>query len=779
MSMPISRQVPLMRRFILFVILLVIPYLLSSQVIYRNEGIVVNNTLAGYWEGVNIPRAVPTTLYFLNNSVTSINASGFLLQAGDEVPLSTNTNLNGAIITGNKLTWNGTDQASITHGVFMGYNINYTVKYNYLDKTPYGILFKSGTDAGTNMTYSTGYGASYNIVKNAKLSLRMKGINGVQVYNNTFYSNQNSGTIILIDANHDRAVGSPSTGAKIKNNIFYTVRQINNIAIESGCLANFESDYNIYYCESGTPMFAVDGVSKTFSQWQAMGYDLHSVVVNPDFINTTGFVPRNRLDYGTDLGTGWQTGLSTGAVWNAGSAPATTNQNGKWQAGAIIYPAATTTPPPPEPVYVSSAVENTAPSIIEMIYNMTLASVIPAVSAFSVSVNSTARTVNSVAISGTKVLLTLASPVVYGDKVTVAYSKPSSSQLQTTSGGQAASIGAQTVTNKVANVITPPVVNTPPVAVINSAPQNLSGFIGELDATGSYDVNNDNLTYTWIVPANISVSGTNTSMIKFLSPVVNTPQKVEFTLKLSDGKTTQSKTVPVEILPYKPELESAEVIDIEASSFQSPFIPSNILDGNIGTMWSANGDEEWILLELKDMFNIQHVRIAFQPNQKNVSFFDLLGSVDRETWEPILVKSSSCGFSGDLHVFDFPESKASLEFRFIKLVGHSNSADTWNHISELKVFGYRYRNPGDYENHPVKLYPNPARESVNIRIDDSTLNPDFIRIVNLTGKVVFEDKLDPEIREFQVPIDFRQGIYIIQMGAGDLTLFAQKLIVSI
>jgi hypothetical protein len=162
-----------------------------------------------------------------------------------------------------------------------------------------------------------------------------------------------------------------------------------------------------------------------------------------------------------------------------------------------------------------------------------------------------------------------------------------------------------------------------------------------------------------------------------------------------------------------------------------------------------------------------------------VSFFDLLGSVDRETWEPILVKSASCGFSGDLHVFDFPESKASLEFRFIKLVGHSNSTDTWNHISELKVFGYRYRNPGDYENHPVKLYPNPAREFINIRIDDSTLNLDFIRIVNLTGKVVFEDKLDPEIREFQIPIDFRQGIYIVQMGAGDLTMFAQKLIVSI
>ena len=61
-----------------------------------------------------------------------------------------------------------------------------------------------------------------------------------------------------------------------------------------------------------------------------------------------------------------------------------------------------------------------------MTYNMTLANVVPAASAFSVRVNSTARTVSAVAISGTKVLLTLASPIVYGDVVTVSYTKPSS-----------------------------------------------------------------------------------------------------------------------------------------------------------------------------------------------------------------------------------------------------------------------------------------------------------------------------------------------------------------
>jgi hypothetical protein len=772
-----------MSRIIPLIFLWIIPYLLQAQEVFKNEGITINNTITGDWTGINVPRSVRTTVYFLNNSITSVNSSGFLLQAGDEAPLSTNNNLDGAQIIGNKFTWNGTDQASITHGVFMGYNINYTVRYNYLDKTPYGILYKSGTDAGSNMTYSSGYGASYNIVKNAKLSVRMKGINGVQIYNNTFYSSLSSGTIILIDANHDRPVPAPSTGAKIKNNIFYTVNNVNNISIESGCLANFESDYNVFYCESGTPMFSVDGTSKTFAQWQAMGYDLHSVVKNPDFINTTGFVPRNRLDYGINLGTGWQTGLSTSAAWSAGSTPATTNQNGTWQAGAIIYPEAVVVQIP-QPVFVSSAVENSTSSVVEMNYNLALAAIVPAASAFQVTVNSVSRNINSVAVSGTRVLLTLVSPVVYGDVVTVGYTKPSSSPLQTPAGGQAASVSGQTVINNVAYVappvITPPVVvNTPPVVVVNYTSDNLSGFVGELDATGSYDANNDNLSYTWVVPSNIPVSSTSSATVKFLSPVVGTPQTVEFTLKVSDGKTTQSKTIPVEILPYKPELEFAEIQNIEASSYQSPYYPYNILDGNIGTMWSANGDEQWLIMELKDLFNVQHVKIAFQPGQKKTSYFDILGSSDRETWEPILSKSASCGFSGDLHVFNFPESKASLEFRYIKLIGHSNSTDTWNYISEFKIFGYKYRNPGSYEEQPVKLYPNPANVLVNVRIDDTTLKPDFIRIVNLTGKVVYEDELDPEIRDFQIPLDIKKGIYIVQLGSGELTFFAQKLVVNI
>jgi hypothetical protein len=105
-------------------------------------------------------------------------------------------------------------------------------------------------------------------------------------------------------------------------------------------LVGFQSDYNVFFSESGSLKFSAGGAVKTFAEWQALGYDVHSVVVNPNFNNFTDFVPAVRLDYGTDLGEDFSEGLSTDAVWSTVS-PKTTKQNGTWQAGARIYGATT------------------------------------------------------------------------------------------------------------------------------------------------------------------------------------------------------------------------------------------------------------------------------------------------------------------------------------------------------------------------------------------------------------------------------------------------------
>ena len=266
--------------------------------------------------------------------MTSVNASGYMLCAGDEIPSSNNNNLDGAIITGNKFIWNGADETSTTHGLFTGYNVDVELKFNYLYNVPNGIQRKSnGMAEGSGVV-------AYNILNNPKVGIVVKGMNGVKIYNNTLYSEQipeqNSRGLIDIHTNYDDGLNAASTGTKIFNNIFYTKNKTLNIKIyESTCLEGFESDYNLFWCTAGEPVFEIAGVKKTFAEWQALGYDLHSVVLNPDFNNLNEFAPLRRLDYGRDLGEGMKLGLSLDAVWGK-SDPETTAQNGSWQVGARI-----------------------------------------------------------------------------------------------------------------------------------------------------------------------------------------------------------------------------------------------------------------------------------------------------------------------------------------------------------------------------------------------------------------------------------------------------------
>ncbi len=185
--------------------------------------------------------------------------------------------------------------------------------------------------------------------------------------------------------------------------------------------------------------------------------------------------------------------------------------------------------PPASPVFVSSAVENATPALIEMTYNLSLANIVPATSAFSVQVNSVARTVNSVSVSGTKVTLTLSSPVAFGNTVTVAYTAPSTNPLQTPAGGKAASISAQSVTNRV---------NAPPPPP--SAPSYVSSSVE--NAAPSVIVMTYNLSLANIVPATSAFSVQVNSVARTVNSVSVSGTKVTLTLS---GPVAYGNTITV------------------------------------------------------------------------------------------------------------------------------------------------------------------------------------------------------------------------------------------
>ncbi len=338
------------------------------------------------------------------------------------------------------------------------------------------------------------------------------------------------------------------------------------------------------------------------------------------------------------------------------------------------------------PVYVSSSIENATPARLEMTYNMTLANIVPAASAFTVRVNTVVRTVSAVAISGTKVLLTLASPVVYGDVVTVAYTKPSSNPLQTAAGGQAASFSAMNVVNNVAVVNQPPVVNissptkstsfvTPATITIDATASDPDGIVAKVEFyQGTVKLGESTATpysFTWKdVPAgtySITAAATDNKQARTISSAVT------ITVEASPGTVNQEPLVIIttpsnnrnkkykkneEILIVaeasdpdgtisKVEFKSGEVTLAEVTSAPYTFLfePSDtgkflitaVATDNFGATSSSSGIELVIAL----FYDLNSEIIPSYPNPTSGQFTIDFPSGQAENWSSVMVVSLS------------------------------------------------------------------------------------------------------------------------------------------
>ena len=61
---------------------------------------------------------------------------------------------------------------------------------------------------------------------------------------------------------------------------------------------------------------------------------------------------------------------------------------------------------------------------------------------------------------------------------------------------------------------------------------------------------------------------------------------------------------------------------------------------------------------------------------------------------------------------------------------------------------------------------------------NATKSIDFIRIINLSSMLVFQDKLDQNVSEYQIPMNLLPGIYFVQLGLNNKPDFSEKLIVT-
>jgi len=141
-----------------------------------------------------------------------------------------------------------------------------------------------------------------------------------------------------------------------------------------------------------------------------------------------------------------------------------------------------------------------------------------------------------------------------------------------------------------------------------------------------------------------------------------------------------------------------------ASTYQNDgtgyYGPDNTLDGNYATRWSAQGDGQWIQYELAQPTVIQRVLIAWYNGNLRTATFDLLTSPDAVNWTTHLLNQQSSGTTTILETYDIPDTTA----RYVRIVGHGNSANDWNSIAEVAIEG----TGGSVTPPPTTLTPTPT-----------------------------------------------------------------------
>jgi len=323
--------------------------------------------------------------------------------------------------------------------------------------------------------------------------------------------------------------------------------------------------------------------------------------------------------------------------------------------------------------------------------------------------------------------------------------------------------------------------NQKPVIVLDYDDKVFAGQVSVIDASNSYDPDeNDQFTFRWIIPEGVSSSDTSLSIVKLLPSASVEKSFIEITLYINDGKAMVGKTFLVKVQPYKPDFKKVNVKSVQASNFQNPNVPENMIDSDPVSRWSAEGTNEWAVFEFEDEAAINYLKVGFLPGQKRESYFDIYASEDKINWDPVLLNESSCDFSGDLQNYDFPTHKSTSHYKYIKLVGHGNSTSDWNSFSEIEFYGNAETlglgMDGKFRA-KLNVYPNPASDMVHISIKEMNQTGE-LRIADISGRIVHSQKIIQQEELIGIYLNYKAGIYFIQLITETGHAITEKLVVQ-
>ena len=110
-------------------------------------------------------------------------------------------------------------------------------------------------------------------------------------------------------------------------------------------------------------------------------------------------------------------------------------------------------------------------------------------------------------------------------------------------------------------------------------------------------------------------------------------------------------------------------------------VPGNVVDNNLGTRWSANGDGQWLQLDLGGLHNLARMNVAVYNGNTRQNSFEIQVQNNAGAWVTVRSAQSS-GTTTAEESYDFPITVG----RFVRYVGHMNTVNAFNSVTEVSIF---------------------------------------------------------------------------------------------
>jgi lysophospholipase L1-like esterase len=111
-------------------------------------------------------------------------------------------------------------------------------------------------------------------------------------------------------------------------------------------------------------------------------------------------------------------------------------------------------------------------------------------------------------------------------------------------------------------------------------------------------------------------------------------------------------------------------------------LPANAVDNSLTSRWSANGDGQWLQLDLGATQTVTHVRIATYNGNLRRGRFDVQVATMLGAWTTVLTGVLSSGTTTAEETYELTDTPA----RYVRYVGHGNTLNGWNSVTEISIF---------------------------------------------------------------------------------------------